>query len=441
MQTTPIQIKRRFEGAGGPPQEGGMREGELAVNVALTVPELWFFAGSRSEGVAPANKGWLRLNPTTSVEVSRWKIGGTARVDQDANDRTQSPMPFIVEPGELPIVVHNGQAYVFTGGTGAWGDPMIGHTPPVTPVTAAMFTPLGNTFTLGFKDFDLDPRVTAAAPADVGAAYVAAAGGGFAYTHTFEVVQFGGEQFFVVDQTTPDNMNSYLRVRARVRPPSVLDLTHVALAGGALPADIGAAYARWSAPGQAGAGHILAPVTLATFGSPPKAYILTDPTQPALAAGWTVLPQASVDAVGFRATLDISHPYPDAPAGGLDNRPNAWGKGEFALVAATGLVDGTPSADGRSWADFGLNAGLHLKQGDMLIWDGTNLVPIASESDMSAYLPTAGGVMMDGAKIEFDTTTAELPVAGGGLGGAENLVVIDAKGGRIDRAVLDLGTF
>ena len=60
-----------------------------------------------------------------------------------------------------------------------------------------------------------------------------------------------------------------------------------------------------------------------------------------------------------------------------------------------------------SWPSFLVGAGPSASQGDMLIWDGTNLHVLAQETDLTAYLALAGGTMADGAGITFDTTTAK----------------------------------
>jgi hypothetical protein len=81
-------------------------------------------------------------------------------------------------------------------------------------------------------------------------------------------------------------------------------------------------------------------------------------------------------------------------------------------------------------------AGLSIKSGDMMLFDGTNWHVVPNETDLNAYLALAGGTMADGAGITFDTTTAS-----GGTAGAASVTVIDGKGGSINNCVIDAGTY
>lgn len=121
--STPVQVRRRLNGAAGSPPEAGMLEGEIAVNAQDgTDPELWFFAGNTTTGTAPANKGWLRLNPKAAAPtVGTANLpGGAAGSKAGIGTAWTALNPKPTDP--IVIASFAGSAYVKTGAGGADAD-------------------------------------------------------------------------------------------------------------------------------------------------------------------------------------------------------------------------------------------------------------------------------------------------------------------------------
>ena len=464
-----IQIKRRLDpasGATGAPGGNGV-EGELAINAAGTgTPELYFFGGDPA-APAPANRGWMRVNPAPTISVVSKTIAGTGTPAADGNSAAAAAgaWPWVVNAGEVPIVTHDGIAYAFTGGAGTWGSTSGG-----TALTAGMFTSLGAA--------PADPQVvdlTAQnAAADPGAAWTAAAA-----TATSSVVFAAWRSgTYLLTNTAAPGTGANWRLIAENSRPQVVDLSAQAAS-----ANVGAAWG-------AAANNVQSAVVIAQFKG--TNYLLTSPLSPNLEASWTPLSQ-DVDAevvdwsalAGSPADFAAAYPAwgntfdaavsivqwsdsryyllvdkanpgangsyvaisPAVPAA-LTYRGNvdveaaysgavtaSWGVGDFGVVASSTPADpaGTSVTPGAGWPFVGATGNLEV--GDLILWDGTNLHVTPMETSLSAYLPLAGGKMADGATVTFDTTTA----AGGA--GAATQTVIDGAGGLVDNVVVDAGSY
>jgi hypothetical protein len=446
------------------PNEAGAREGELAVDASgAGTPRLYFFGGNTTTGAAPANKGWMELNPAPSISVVSKTIGGAGSPAADGNSAAAlaGAWPWTVNAGEVPIVTHNGIAYAFTGGPGNWGTTSGG-----TALTAGMFTSLGAA-PADPEYFDLSAHN---ALADVGAAWAAAGntaassvvfalwkGGVHILTNTAApgtganwrkisetsvpqyvdlsaqsasadvgaawtangatvnsstvIANWKGGNYVLTTPTAPGTGTSWTPLSQQV-DSEVVDWT--ALAGN--PTTLAAAYAAWNGAGN----DFSAAMSIVQF-SDDKFYLLVDTANPGATASYVAITPDIPSPVTYRGNLDVTAAY-TAPG-------TAWQAGDFGTVAATG----TPHA---TWGTVGVPAANPLTAGDILIWDGTRFWVVPQELDLSAYLPLAGGTMADGAAIAFDTTTAQ-----GGAGGAASQTIIDGDGGTIDNVVIDGGAY
>ena len=415
--TSVVQSKRRLTGAAGSPGNAGFFEGELFVNMQdATSPELWAFGGHPTTGTAPANKGWMRLNPDPNISVVSKTIAGTTDPAADGNTAAAAAgaWPWVVTAGQVPIVTHDGTAYAFTGGAGSWGTTSGG-----TALTAGMFTPLGASAGAP-QVIDLTPQ-NPPTSADIGAAYTAV---GTPATGSPTLASWNGEIHLLTNPAAPGTAASWTAISQAVTT-EVIDWT--ALAGN--PATLAAAYAAWNGAGN----NFTASINFVRFGSPEQTYVLVNPANPGATASYAAVTQPIPTALQYRNNLDLTAPYV-APT-------PAWNAGDFATVQATtsGNIDA-------SWAAVGIPAANDLQAGDLLIWNGTDFFAVPNETDLSAYLPLAGGTMTDTAEIIFDTTTAQASAAGTGGGntaaaGARTQTIIDGDGGLVDNVVIDCGVF
>jgi hypothetical protein len=250
-------------------------------------------------------------------------------------------------------------------------------------------------------------------------------------------------------------------------PPGAINTQSVNLnnPGGA---DIGAAATAWITAGNTITGDIV----IATYGVPAQAYVLTNKAQPGVAASWTSLGGAVSMATGPEVitgtdTLKAVTPKAlrdatlNAPSGTPANdanfipRLNAQGKIDAGFLTITGttfggVIDASAagtnapanpvtgefhfisvggSLDGTGWT--GLATPLPVVAGDLVIFDGTNWHAMQATVDLSAYLPLAGGTMAAQALVQWP----------GATGAETGHILLDLKGGKIDNAVIDCGTY
>ena len=422
-----VKIKRRIGGTQAAPT-GANIEGDVAA----------FFPGAAGDATKPTlylndGGGWRIANPDPNVTVSNWNIpqpagGWGANAETDINALAA---PRTVAKGEIVIVSWNGNAYAFTGGAGNWG--ATGAGTPGTQVTAAMLTPLGaappdpNTV-------DFSAHNTAA---DIGAAYTAWNTVNTAtnvLTSGVNLAAWNGQVYILTDTANPGTAASWTPISQTIKS-EVVDFTGMA-AGISGAADVGAAYTAWNT--GAGTPDYNSNVTIVKFGDPAEFYILTDPANPGAAASYDKISPPTIDAVTFRAALDVTTALPDTlPYDG-------WNVGDFAIIQKSGAVDTTDNAGGTSWDAVLLGAAASVNQGDILLWDGSAFHVLALETDLTAYLARSGGSMTDGAKVTFDTTTAAaLPATTPAEIATKEaaMVIIDGAGGSLDNCVLDCGTY
>lgn len=207
---TSAQILRTFAGQ-NPPARNGL-EGELAVSLQDAADPRLFVFGGPTTGAAPANKGWVRVNAPSPLDVREWALNGTSVVPHlDANNQALNPTPLVVGPGEFWLVEHHGYVYAFTGGVGTWGAAAIAG---ATPTTSAMFTRLSPEFEIELKDLDADSQVQAGTPANVGDAYAlaAAAPQNFAFSGTVGMAIFEGFIYVLANPAAPTSPGSYINL-------------------------------------------------------------------------------------------------------------------------------------------------------------------------------------------------------------------------------------
>ena len=417
--TSIVQSKRRLTGAAGSPGNAGFFEGELFVNMQdATSPELWAFGGHPATGTAPANKGWMRLNPDPNISVVSKTIAGTTDPATDGNAAAAAAgaWPWVVTAGQVPIVTHDGTAYAFTGGAGNWGTTSGG-----TALTAGMFTPLGASAGAP-QVIDLTPQ-NPPTSANIGAAYTAV---GTAATGSPTLASWNGKVHLLTNPAAPGTAASWTAISQAVTT-EVVDWT--ALTGS--PTTLAGAYAAWH--GGAGAPDFAASISFVRFGAPEQTYVLVNPVNPGATASYAAVTQPMPSALQYRGNVDVIAAYA-APA-------PAWNVGDFATVQTT-----TTGNIHASWAAIGIPNTSDLHAGDLMIWDGSKFHVVVNEVDLGAYLPLAGGTMTDTAEIIFDTTTAQASAAGTGGGntaaaGARTQTIIDGDGGLVDNVVIDCGVF
>jgi hypothetical protein len=117
----------------------------------------------------------------------------------------------------------------------------------------------------------------------------------------------------------------------------------------------------------------------------------------------------------------------------------ATGAAQLPASAKEGTVVVNSSATANNMhPSWGVVGNPMVNPGDMLVMDGSGSYHvIANELDLSAYVSKAGDTMVAAAKLQW-------PGAAGTAGtpGAEDgNVLLDLKGGTIDNAVIDCGTF
>lgn len=410
-----IKILRRFQAPAGAPPEAGRQEGELFANLQGTRPELWVFGGNSTSGTAPANKGWMRINDDPTIAVVSKSIAGTANPAADGNAQAAATnvWPWVVNAGEVPIVTHNGTSYAFTGGVGSWGTTSGG-----TALTAGMFTALGAA--PGAPEvYDWSAR----GEADLGAAYTAA---GVTFGTGLVVVQWkDGQTYVLTNPAAPGTAASYTAVATSSpdQPITVVDWTGAAYTGAAT---IDAAYNVWAAAATTNRFNS-ADVTIVRYGSPAANYLVTNPAAPTNANSYFEM-HHPVQSLAFTASYDITAAFDPAAM-------TPANIGDFGIVSTSGtLIDNAP---GDQWPIRGATPGTStFSQGDMLIWDGSEFIALASEMDLSAYLPLAGGTMTDTATVTFAVPAGAAP--------ATPTVRIDggdpAKS-SLDNFMLDAGVF
>jgi hypothetical protein len=134
-----FKIKRRAGTPANPGAPAALAAGEIAVNfgghlAGQTRPSL--YVGDETGTV----RVLLHQGDLASVSVTSKVIPGTgAGPNVDGNAQVAAPgWPWAVAAGEVPVVTHNGTAYMFTGGAGSYGTTAGG-----TALTAGMFTSLG----------------------------------------------------------------------------------------------------------------------------------------------------------------------------------------------------------------------------------------------------------------------------------------------------------
>ena len=118
---------------------------------------------------------------------------------------------------------------------------------------------------------------------------------------------------------------------------------------------------------------------------------------------------------------------------GLQYRGNLDLVTAYTAIAGIQIGDfGTASTAGKSHASWtGIAANTQVEIGDLVIWDGTGWHLVEHAIDTSAYLPFGGGTMVADAKIDWPgAATAEA-----------GKVLLDLKGGTIDQALIDCGTY
>jgi hypothetical protein len=163
-------------------------------------------------------------------------------------------------------------------------------------------------------------------------------------------------------------------------------------------------------------GKAVNPKGLASF------FKTTPDVTPANDAGYSIVLDAtgkidagflSIKGLTYRGNQDITGTY--TPISGIQ-------AGDFATASAAGNSDA-------SWT--GITAATKVEIGDLVIWDGSAWHLVEHGIDTSAYLPFAGGTMVADAKIDWPgAATAEA-----------GKVLLDLKGGTIDQALIDCGTY
>jgi hypothetical protein len=413
------QLRRMTVSTGVSPSESGRKEGELFIDFGTIDSEgkakLWAFGGKTGSG-APSGRGWIQLNSDPTINVVSKKITGTADPATDGNKEPDAPgaWPWVVKAGEVPIVTHNGTAYAFTGGTGSWGSAATGG----KALQPSMFTPLGAT--PGKPEFHDWSSNTAA---NLGAAYTAASP---TFGTGLIVVKWkDGQTYVLTDPAHPDVTVSYEAV-ASSSPDQKITVLNWTGTDYDPPATtkIEAAYGVWSK--KATTNRLDSKdVTLVNYGSPKDTYIVTKPNDPT-ANGSYLLLHHPAEALAFTATYDITaafDPSTMTPAhtgdfGLVDRDGTLWKTGVTATEWP--IKDAVPGAS-------------TFKQGDMLIWDGSEFVALANEIDLSAYLKLAGGTMTDSAAVLFDVPAT--------AGLATRIDGKDPTRSALDNFTIDAGTW
>lgn len=414
-----FQIKRRLTGAAGAPPEAGAREGEIAINAgAAGTPEVWAFFGNSTTGIAPANRGWLRLNPAPALTVTSKSIAGTTNPWTDGNNAATSAgnWPWVVTSDQVPIVQHDGSAYMFTGGAGSWGTTSGG-----TALTAAMFVSLGQSISSPqHVDFDANAQVQAGSPATIGQAYTlyAAPPGNGRLTGTPTLVTWGRQVWLLTDPANPNLAASYSAFSDDV-DTQVIDLT--GLAG----VQIGTDFATWDAvAGQ----DITGSIVIARWGIPPRYYALTNRGSPNANTSWTAITEALPPVLTYRGNITgLGSDYNT-----LSPKPGVgWTAGDFGTASADVVV-------GANWP--GLTMGTNIPAGSLMIWDGTNFDLIPHTVDLSAYLPLAGTAV---GRTMTSAAVVTFAVPGGAAPAAPTVRIDggDPSKSALDNFTLDAGVF
>jgi hypothetical protein len=247
----------------------------------------------------------------------------------------------------------------------------------------------------------------------------------------------------------------------RVNPTTTITTQSITL--GTVGANIGAAYTTWSGtPGNTITGNVV----IASWGTPQQAYVLTNTALPGAAASWTSLggstPFATSGEVltGTEAAkaiapdvLRASTVNTSAGAGDANKIPrlDATGKIAASMLPTSswelkGALDQTGANSGpaapttgdtyfltangnfdASWTGLGGTNGL---SGDMVVWDGAKWLHIPNYTDLNAYVPLAGSSLLTGTFTWV-----------GAAGSKAGTILYDFKGGTLDGALIDAGTY
>ena len=233
-------------------------------------------------------------------------------------------------------------------------------------------------------------------------------------------------------------------------------------------ANIGAGFTAWAALNTAN--KITGDIVIATFGTPAQAYVLTDTSKPTVSGSWVSLggstPFATAAAV-IAGTSVSDAINPASLAGAAINgstAPTAADAGKYVRADATGKIDSSllsfspvtfkgtatlTAAPTLGWTagDYGIasanvlaanvNAGWagisgDVKQGDLIVFDGTNYDVISNTVDLSAYVKLSGNNAMKADALLTWTAPATLTTL---INGA------DASKSAIDNMTIDGGTY
>jgi hypothetical protein len=436
-----FKIKRKIQGTGGGSKAAptGGAEGELA---------LWF-PGSKGDPDKPTlyacdGTGWREVNPSVSVTTQSIDLGKAAGGVGGA-----------------------AAAWLLVGGNAITGNVVI-----ATYANGAAATPEAYVLVDPSK-----PNLDASWVSLGGAVQFATAAEIRGGSNTIKAINPDAlrQNTVAVPSAVPgdDNQHFIMLGATGKIDRGFLDLKvqHIGLSAGA---DVGAAFNAWVAK----AGNAIdGQVVVADFGTPPKSYLLIDPTSPGTKASWTVL-GGSVDFAsatevhagvedtkalnskllrdetvvipdgtpandanhlirlgtggkidaGFlpaaptkmRGSVDVTVPLvqPDQAHGG----PYVAGDMIFVKAPATGA---SPYTVDSSYA--GIPATEKVKSGDSLLFDGTNWHAIPNETDLAAYIPLAGTNQLAGKLLWAADQTGN--------------IVIDCNNGIIENVLLDAGTY
>jgi hypothetical protein len=375
-----VQLRRRIAGTQATP--AGNNEGELC---------LWFptAAGGTEKPVLYANDGggWREVNPTVAPQVKGILSTAAGGAVEDAFNA----QAVTVNQGDIVVYTHpstNGTAYVYTGGEGT-SSTVSGAGLVVT--TNANFTALG-----------------AAPQIATGAEIIT----GTDANKTVVPASLRAATANAPDATPANDADKIPRL-------SAAGLLHLGFLPQATDVEIKAGTID---------DKIMTPLQLRT------ASAITPDATPANDADKLVVLGATgkIDpgfitfpaSLTYQGNVDLTATY-TAPG-------TPWNVGDFGVVGTSGPVyDATTAGAGTDWPLANLNPGQQVNQGDMVIWDGNNYNVLATEADLNAYVEKSGSTMSANAAINWP-----------GAATAENgNVLLDLKGGTIDNAVINGGTY
>jgi hypothetical protein len=346
----------------------------------------------------------LRQSDFAAAFTSAKAIPGTADPATDGNAQAAGPgWPWLVAPGEICTVTHNGAAYMFTGAANM--APGYGTTSGGTALTPAMFTALG-------------AATVFATPAEVAAGVatgvaVDPAGLGAVFT---PAVLTAGISTGATGVAADANKVVVLDATGKVDPVLLPAATPLVFA---TPAEVAAGVATDVAIDPAGLGSVFTPAAL-------TAGVLTgaETGVAADAAKIVILNAAGKIPVQL---LDIGVPL--VYAGAMDF---ATAAPPIPLAGHFWVHNGAAGAA----IDVSWGTGTTANPGDLMLSNGTTWDYVARTVDLANYLMLTGGTMGVAALIQW---------AGAATAEAGN-TLLDLKGGNLANAVLvdstmDAGAF